>query len=837
MAMLAKCAAAVQAAAQAMGRAKLTDAQLRQIDERLSATMRRLARQDRARWSALSADQRLTEAGKAAVAELQAEAALKAQRAALQVTIDAASQQRIAALRAAKGGSTQGAAAKKDFSLTHLYARALHNDAMGSMMDLLRAAGSKQGLGLGRKIISYVFDTENRVMTRDIVREIYRNADGHTGNKAASMAARAWLDTMEGLRTRFNGAGGDVGKLDYGYVPQPWDRARVKKQQDAFAQFILQGDHLDRSRYLHEDGAPMTDQEVWNLLNDAAHTIWSGGIYDHAPGEFKGQGARANRGSETRAIHFKDGESWLAVMERFGQGSLFDAMQAHVQGMTRSIALVERHGPNPEANARLQFDLIAQADERVGGSLSGPFEVDPKTYWNMVSGKVGMPVDEGMHRAFSMARAVQSGARLGGALISSITDLGTLALTAGYNKLGYWQLVKDIGSQASKETRDWMSSHGMIADSAATALNRFSGDMLGQHWSGKIAASVFRISLMNAWIDGLRQGFTLTMNAGLARMAKKTWAQLDRFDREHLGQAGFTEADWSILNGIAPTMYKGRELLTPQSIKDAGHQDLAARVFGFIIDEAETAVVNPDLTTRAIMTWGGKEAGTYSGEIARTIMQFKSFPVAMLTRHWDRLLNGPMHENGLPVAVNRTLYGFGLTVTLMGLGAIATQEKQILQGKDPIDMTKGKFWIKAAAQGGAAGPIGDLILESPSAGAGDAVATFLKAVTGPTLTSAGELLKKVVLENIWQEEEGKESHWQAELASWAYNQTPTPLKVWWLRPFIDHGFMNELNETMSPGYLSRMKQKAMRDWGQHFYWDPREPLPERPPDMQAALGR
>jgi hypothetical protein len=38
-----------------------------------------------------------------------------------------------------------------------------------------------------------------------------------------------------------------------------------------------------------------------------------------------------------------------------------------------------------------------------------------------------------------------------------VTDLGTLAVTTGYNRLRYWRLLKDIGSQGTKETRDWMA--------------------------------------------------------------------------------------------------------------------------------------------------------------------------------------------------------------------------------------------------------------------------------------------------------------------------------------------------------------------------------------------
>jgi hypothetical protein len=59
-------------------------------------------------------------------------------------------------------------------------------------------------------------------------------------------------------------------------------------------------------------------------------------------------------------------------MKQFGRGTLYDAMMAHVGGMSRDIALVERYGPDIQANARLQFDLAARADGRQPENLSGP---------------------------------------------------------------------------------------------------------------------------------------------------------------------------------------------------------------------------------------------------------------------------------------------------------------------------------------------------------------------------------------------------------------------------------------------------------------------------------
>jgi hypothetical protein len=841
--LLTKCAKAVRSAAKEMGREGLTDADLKAIEDRMSDTMRRLARTD-PEWKTYPQDMRVSLAAEQAIADIKAEADRLAANKVRQVLVVAQTEQRLKGLQGSyKGTRTQ--ALRRDMELTHVYESALRRDAQGGLMNLIEAAGDKQGAGVGRKFLMSVFDAENPAMTRDVVREIFKNADGHTGNSVAKEAARAWLDTIEGLRTRFNNAGGDVGKLEYGYTPQPHDRARISKiGRDAWVEKTLP--LLDRGRYVLEDGSKMGEPEVRQMLSKAWETITTDGLNKSEPGEFRGVGKRANRGSDPRQIHFADGTAWADYMKEFGRGSLYDAMMGHIGGITRDIALVERYGPDIHANARLQFDLAARADGKTPENLVGAFEIDPHTYWNMITGRVGAAANEDMAQAFKMVRDLQTAAKLGGAVISSVTDLGTLAITTGYNRLPYWQLVKDIGSNVipdwmakfgvtkGKEVHDWMSAHGMIAESVANSLNRWSGDHMGNGWSGKLANSVMRWSLMNAWTDGLRQGFTLTMNAGLARMTRKAWGELAEFDRSRLQRAGITDVDWAKLNAIPLQNFNGRQLLTPQAIKTAGHQNLAARVFGFIADESEYAVVNPDLATRAVITMGGQQAGTWGGEIARTVMQFKSFPIAMITRHWARMLEGTHGADGAPILANRSAYGFALMTTLMGLGAVATQEKQMLQGKDPIDMTKPRFWAKALAQGGGLGIAGDMLLVDPSGSPGDATATAIKNLAGPTVGSATELLLKDVVENIWQAAKGKDTHWGAELASWVKSNTPAG-NLWWAKPFIDHGFMNAINESLSPGYLSRMKDRAYKDWNQRMWWAPNEAVPGRAPDLGAAL--
>lgn len=820
-----KCIAAVNAAA---GK-PLTDAQLKKIEDGMSAGMRRLAREDPIGYGQMTRDQQMAEGAKLAMQDIKAQAKRALENAQTQILKAAETEQRVQQLQYAMKG-TRAQALKRDFELTHIQTAAERKIAFGGLTDLIEAAGDTKGVGLGRKFLMHLFDAENPGMTRDIVKEIFRNADGHTGNEIAQAGARAWLDTIENLRTRFNNAGGDVGRLDYGYVPQPHSTAAIRKAgSDAWVEKTLP--LMDRSRYVKDDGAVMNEGELRDFLKGAYETLKTEGLNKQEPGQFKGTGSRANKGSDTRQIHFKDGDSWLAYMREFGKGSIYDAMIGHVGGVMRDTGLVERYGPDANATARLQMDLVTREDGKPEGVVAA-LRTDPEVYWNMISGKTGSPKNETLANTMSMVRNLQSAAKLGGAVISSFTDLGTLAMTTGYNRMPYWRLTKDIGSQASKETRDWMTTHGMIAESLASDLNRWSGDHVGSNWSGKLSNTVLRLSLLNAWTDSLRQGFTLSMNAKLAEMAKGDWNSLHEFDRSRFTRSGVTEADWATLQTVAPEVFKGRELLTPQAIKDAGgSNELAAKVFGFIHDESEFAVVNPDLETRARMTWGGTQAGTAAGEIARTVNQFKAFPIAMVTRHWNRMLEGSHGADGAPLLANRAAYTFALLATLTGLGAISTQVKQVLQGKDPIDMTKPRFWLKAIAQGGGFSIAGDLFFVDPATSSTDAATTAVKNLAGPTVGAITDLVLKNITENLWQAAEGKDTHWEAELFNYAKAQTPA-LNLWWLKPMMEHGFTNAMNESMSPGYSAKQQQRAAQQWGQKYWWRPQDTTPQRAPQIR-----
>jgi hypothetical protein len=826
-----------------MGRAKpLTEAQLADIDSRLRRTMRHLAGTEPT-WQSLSADQRLTMASQRAMQDIQGEAARKVVNAQLQIVKTAATEARVSQALAAFSETQRSHGLVREMDQTGNYINGIKQESMARLVNLMDAVKDGEGASTGRRVSMFLFDVQNPQMTRDLATEVFANANGSTGNKVAQEGAKAWLQVIEELRQRFNSAGGNVGQLDYGYLPQPHDSARVRAAgADKWSAEMLP--KLDRSKYVDEAGARLGDAEVLDMLRAVHETIASDGLNKQVPGDFKGSGARSNSGSAHRELHFKDAESFLAYVNDYGAGSMYDAMVGHVGKMARDIGLVERYGPNPAAQMRLQFQLAAKADGFKVDNLPRTMGLRPQSYWDVINGTAATPASARLAQIGTDMRNVQTFGKLGGAVISSITDLGTYIVSTGYNRLSYWDAFANYGKVAgSKDTRDFLTTHGIIAESMIGDLNRWTNDNIRQTWSGRLAQSVLKLSLMNVWTDTLRRAYSLTMMQGLARMAGKDWAALTEWDRTHLERAGLTEADWGVIRQAPLTNFSGKDHLTPESIHatgDANSREIVAKVLGLITDESEYAVLNPDLATKAIASAGGTQRGTVRGELARSMMQFKSFPVAMISRHWRRMLDAPqMSDGSAPRMANRLMYSGAMLVSTTALGAIALQAKQIVTGKDPIDMRgehAGKFWLRAAAQGGGLSIVGDTLLNDPGNNPADMAINAGKSIVGPAIGTVLDATLKVGAGNIWEASKGKQTHATADAINLVRANAPY-VNLWYAKAAIDHAGMHALQENLSPGYLGKMQQRAQKEWGQSFWWLPGNGGPQRAPDIGKAVGQ
>jgi hypothetical protein len=180
-------------------------------------------------------------------------------------------------------------------------------------------------------------------------------------NDSAREMAAAVGDTLEWLREQFNAAGGAILKLKDWGLPQSHDALAVAQAgYREWRDFILP--KLDWQAMLDAGtGKPFVSEEALEpALEQAWRNISSNGLDLVEPGAFSGTGRLANRHSDHRFFTFRSADDWIAYNERFGVGTVFDAITGHIESMSRDIAAMRVLGPNPDATVRWLGDLLRQ---------------------------------------------------------------------------------------------------------------------------------------------------------------------------------------------------------------------------------------------------------------------------------------------------------------------------------------------------------------------------------------------------------------------------------------------------------------------------------------------
>jgi hypothetical protein len=171
------------------------------------------------------------------------------------------------------------------------------------------------------------------------------------------------------------------------------------------------------------------------------------------------------------------------------------------------------------------------------------------------------------------------------------------------------------------------------------------------------------------------------------------------------------------------------------------------------------------------------------------------------------------------------------------MGALSLELNDLINGRDPRNLNPfdGKAgvrnWLAAMFKGGSLGIYGDFVYAQTTQGDRSTVASML----GPTI-GLGEELISLTQGNLVQAAQGKKTHAAAELVRFGQGLTPAA-NLWYTKAAVDHLIFHQLQEMASPGYLSNVRSRAQREFGQEFYWQPGERLPARAPDLNAITGK
>lgn len=262
----------------------------------------------------------------------------------------------------------------------------------------------------------------------------------------------------------------------------------------------------------------------------------------------------------------------------------------------------------------------------------------------------------------------------------------------------------------------------------------------------------------------------------------------------------------------------------------AARNQAMQKLIGATLEEVDTAVLTPRASERARVrgALGNLQPGTYGGEIAQTVMIFKSYPMAFLMRNVRRMM-------GQEGTTSKLRYAGAMIVTTTLAGMLALQVNQILQGKDPKNMFKGKNvaknWLAALLKGGALGIYGDFLL-SPTSRYGQSP---LIALLGPGFGTVSDI-SDLTIGNIQRGASGKDVRIGAGAVSLLKGNTPGA-SLWYAKAALDHWIFQQMQEALSPGHLRKTKARAQREFGDSYWWEPGTATPQRPPNLETAVGQ
>ncbi|HHX4961634.1 TPA: hypothetical protein ACVB6D_003927 [Acinetobacter baumannii] len=713
-------------------------------------------------------------------------------------------------------------------------AQALHSRWMSLVADVFTKTQERWGLSV------------NKEMTDDIIRVMF---GGKSDNPEITAMAKDVSFALEEMRLAFNRAGGNIRKLDnWGFMTSHDQKKVALSTEKEWVDEVLP--KLDRNQYVREDGLLMSDSEVRTMLKDVYRTIATNGANKVLDGRKSitpvgGRSKMANRHQEARALHFKDGDSWLEYQAKFGtynETGFHELLKNHTHRMSTEIAMMQNFGSNP----RLSFEnLLEEASTKLkadpeNGSKHGEIDKQSKralSMYNTLDANT-RAVDSTLGNVMGGLRALMVASKLGGTTLTTIGDHASTKKIANMLGLSYTKSVlpeymkqltqgkyRDEALRFGLGITEMVGSTSRFGDadviSSATKAGRFNARMQ------QLASTTLKISGLNAVTAGMKRAFNLVHMNKIAEMTRSThWKDLGKDDLKILKGNGITEKDWNLWRELTPSKREdGAIVLTQNDFFNASDEVIkkflpkdkqdsptaladyrykaAMKYQTHIFNEESVAVIEAGVRERSIINLG--DAGTIQGELGRTLFQFKGFPLAYMLRIGHRAFAQGDIKSRATFLVSLLAYQ-----TLAG--AFIVQLQNLVNGKNPEPVFTPDFFGKSILKGGGLSFMGDLMsaLSDPTG------RSFGDFVAGPLVSQGGKL--GMLLTGMGNNFiEGKESTRAMEIANTLKGNLPFQ-NIWYSKLIIDRMLYSKLQNMIDPDYLPKTQQR-LENLGNSYWWD------------------
>ena len=643
-----------------------------------------------------------------------------------------------------------------------------------------------------------------------------------TGDAAAKAAAKGFTDATQYAVERVKRAGKPLSVLEDWRLPQMWDTGRVKKfTEKQFLDDLMLEVDAGSMRVMDKHGhgeAPRA--AIPGIIQNAYKDITLGRSQGAGAGGFSNQ---------LRVFRFDNPEAYKRLMKKYGMGDggLFNTMMGHMQGMAKEVAFVEVLGPQYQQNFKKLLDMAKDNDAarvktwgqkaRRSLSVNSPSAVN-RTY-DALSGNLGVAQSEVLAAFGGGLRNIQTASKLGSAVIAALPgDSMTSILAANYNGIPasavLARVVKDltVNREGAEQLARQLNLTAAAVMDTAIGTKRFADEIIGQGFTGKTADFVMRMSGLNTWTEGLKRAFSMEFMGLIGRQAEHKFEALDPMFKGFLERYGFNAGDWDKLR-VAPLLEaEGTKFFDVNAVDD---QKLADRMMSAIIDERHMAVLEPDARIRGMMT-GGQMRGTVIGEAARSITQFKSFPMTFMMTH---LMRSAVQDGAWSKAAYTAKL---LALTTIG-GAVVVQMQSIIAGRDPRDMSTPTFWGEAFIRGGGGGMLADFLNSGVSRGGQG----WIEYAIGPgpgAFFATGDFLKN--------------GFTGRSLAEYMKSWTPGS-SLWYSKLATDRLIFDNIQAMIDPDYkqsFRRYEKRMKKEFDQTFWWAPGQSSPKESPDLGRMFG-
>lgn len=815
-----QCKAAV---AKALGKQSLNQQESQLIEQRIKDAMKSLAKKDIQTWRNLSDSEKLTKAGEFVATDIQEQLKRKHKIAAQDILTQSKNLAQLDhATLSASEVVDRMVAPHGDMSGIQSIdskARAIAAIYRGDLVDFYTKI--KGGMGV--------------FTDADLVQKIVRERFGQdTGDALAKKISDKMGEVFEGMRQRFNRSGGDIGKLDDWGLPQTHDLQKIaiagKEAWVNKAESLI-----DTSKYVHEDGSFYSQQQIRELLEYSFDTLTSNGANKTEIGRQATGGSSSkvtSRHSESRVLHFKDADAWLDYQADFGGMPFVDLVEAHVNGLSKDIALVENLGSNPRNAMRILMDAANKKDREKGLITTRENKTlnRAQTMFDEFTGQ-NTPQSEVLANLGLAYRSMNVASMLGGTTLSSLTDQAMIAKTASIHNIAFRKTFGELLTQLNpknKEDRELAHSLGLATEEMLGSIARWSDDGLTSvhgksqklaRVSSGIASQVMRVSGLNALTAASKVGFTKMLMEKYGRLSRdKAWSELNTNDREMMEKTGLSERAWEVMRLADPVVdRKGNQLMSarsiyeipdeqltkfgdPQKVKD----EIASQFQAHLLDEQGMAVVEAGLRERTFMTPGLRK-GTAMGEIVKSMLQFKSFSASFLMRHGSRAM-------AQPTLGGKAAYAASLIAMTTVLGGLVVQLKELVNGNDPLTMWDSddsdkslEFFKRSFVAGGGLPVLGDILVAGMDTSGRDAT-DFL----GGPFGSDFKTLLNLTVGNATQMSNGTETNAGNEAFKYLKGKVPAQ-NLWYTKAATNRMVFDEFQDMIAPGYREKIMRKAERE--------------------------